>query len=517
MGFKTLDLKMPTDYGPEELKQKIAKKLRIKNFTFTIDKKSLDGRQKGNILWTLRLGVSSPQLKGSPPPPAKQLTIPFKKRNQKVLVVGSGPAGFFAAYTLLLAGFQVTLTEQGPDVKTRARDISLFETSGTMKENSNYAFGEGGAGTFSDGKLTSRTKTISMERAFIFDTYIQHGAPPEIAYLAHPHLGSDNLTGIIQKLRNNFQEKGGVFLFDTPVTKLETGKNTVKTARTPHNSINADYFIFAPGHSAYPTYRMLMEKGVPFKTKPFAVGCRVEHPQELINLAQWGQESLPGLKASEYRLTFKGEQGTPNNRFPVYSFCMCPGGKVVPAAPYPNTNIVNGMSRYLRNSPFANAAVVAGFSLENLLNKELEPLEALQWLQQLEETFFNLSGGYNAPACYVKDFLAHRVSGKFGATSYPFDLFPADFAALFPAPITQSLRDGLDHFCRRLKGFEEGVLMGLESKTSAPIRAIRQEGGLSPRFDNLYIAGEGSGYAGGIVSSAADGIKTALNIISRNH
>ncbi|HLP61349.1 MAG TPA: FAD-dependent oxidoreductase, partial [Candidatus Deferrimicrobium sp.] len=382
MGFKLLDLKLPTDFTREELKKKITKKLGIKHFSYTIEKQSLDAREKGNIFWTIRVGVSSPTLPGRETQSSETFTIPYKKRNKKIVVVGSGPAGFFAAYTLSAAGFEVTLLEQGPDVDTRLNDIAAFERTGNLVEKSNYAFGEGGAGTFSDGKLTSRTKSISRERAFIFDTYIKGGAPGEIAYLAHPHLGSDNLRKIVKNLRADFTAKGGQFLFNTQVENIDLANGKMQAVETAAGKIAAHYFIFATGHSSYDTYRMLIHKGVPFRVKPFALGCRVEHAQELINLAQWGQPSLPGLKAAEYRLTFQKP-----NLLPVYSFCMCPGGKVVPAAAYKNTNIVNGMSYYARNSAFANAAIAVGIHLNELLNKELEPLEALEWLQQLEETF----------------------------------------------------------------------------------------------------------------------------------
>ncbi|MCP5104711.1 MAG: NAD(P)-binding protein, partial [bacterium] len=425
--------------------------------------------------------------------------------------VGSGPAGFFAAYTLLSAGFDVTLLEQGPDVDTRLRDITSFERTGELNERSNYSFGEGGAGTFSDGKLTSRTKTISKERAFIFDTYIKGGAPAEIAYLAHPHLGSDNLRKIAKNLRNDFMEKGGHFLSGTEVTDIDLKDGKMHALEASKGKMAADYFIFAVGHSSYETYRMLIRRGVPFRVKPFALGCRVEHAQELVNRAQWGQASLPGLKAAEYRLTYKGHE-----HLPVYSFCMCPGGRVVPAAAYKNTNIVNGMSNYRRSSPFANAAVVAGVHLNRLLNRELEALEALEWLQRLEEKFFDFSNSYAAPACKVADFLCGGVSGSITKSSYPFDLVPADFSGLLPAEIIVALREGMADFGRKLKGFEQGVMMGLESKTSSPVQVVRDKSGRCELVENLYISGEGSGYAGGIISSAADGIKAAMDIILKN-
>ncbi|MCP4152056.1 MAG: hypothetical protein GY757_30220 [bacterium] len=250
---------------------------------------------------------------------------------------------------------------------------------------------------------------------------------------------------------------------------------------------------------------------MPFEAKSFALGCRVEHRQEIINLAQWGREKLPGVKAAEYRLTFKEE-----GRLPVYTFCMCPGGTVVPATAYRGANIVNGKSDYKRDALFANAAVVVGIRPDELMDipeGQKGALEILDWLRRLEESFYTYAGGYRGPACRVGDFLKGEVSADFPGSSYPFGLVPVDFRELLPEIIHKSMERGVKNFCKRIKGFEDGVLMGLESKTSAPVRALRESSGKSVRFENLYISGEGSGYSGGIVSSAADGIKAAVDII----
>ncbi|MBF0232226.1 MAG: FAD-binding protein, partial [Desulfamplus sp.] len=396
------------------------------------------------------------------------LEIPYRKREQKVLVVGSGPAGFFAAYVLQKAGFNTTLIERGADVKKRAASIKEFESTGYFNPVANYAFGEGGAGTFSDGKLTSRSKHISKEKQFVLSSYVQAGAPEEILYMAHPHLGSDNLKQIVKKLRKMFIDIGGTTLFETMLEDLiikggkvqgaltgssnssrcgsrasdnVSGSRTSKNVSDPrasdndhalmgttkneslmitdsskdfhinisknphvHMEIEADEIIIAPGHSAYETFRMLMEKGVQFRSKSFAIGCRVEHPQELINIAQWGRKSLPGVKAAEYRLTSKGD-----GQLPVYTFCMCPGGVIVPATAYESSNIVNGMSRYQRNGDFANAACVAGVNLSRLLSKDVEAAESLDWLEALEHKFYSYSDGYAAPFCTIQDFIDSKL------------------------------------------------------------------------------------------------------------
>lgn len=509
MGFKIFEIKLPAGFTPDELGRKIAKKLKSAEFSHTIEKQSLDARDKQNIHWLLRVGVSSPALPGPPHREEKLFDIPYKKRNRKVVVVGSGPAGFFCAYTLVLAGFEVSLLEQGSPVGTRMKCVADFERSGNLDENDNYCFGEGGAGTFSDGKLTSRTKSIKAERRFIFQSYIEAGAPAEIAYLAHPHLGSDNLVKIVQNLRGTYLARGGRFLFNTRVRDIVLRNGTVTAVETDKGKLEADYVIFATGHSAYTTYRLLFKRGIPFRVKPFAVGCRVEHPQELINLSRWGQKNLPGVKAAEYRLTWKDDA-----HLSIYSFCMCPGGQVVPAAPYRGLNIVNGKSDYARNRLLANSGIVAAVDLNKILKKELEPLQALEWLEQLEKKFFDFSGSYAAPACRIGDFLAGKTASSLPAASYPFSLIPADFRELLPGEVVMSLQAGMNNFCKQLKGFEKGIMLGLESKTSSPIQAVRDRTGRSQAADNLYICGEGSGWAGGIVSSAADGIKAALAIIN---
>lgn len=427
------------------------------------------------------------------------------------MVVGSGPAGFFSALVLQKAGFQVTLVERGANVTRRADGIRTFESTGKFNPMGNYAFGEGGAGTFSDGKLTSRTKNISREKQFIIASYISAGAPEEIGYMAHPHLGSNNLKRIVKHLRNDFIGIGGTILFETFLEDLRIVNRRVVAAITDGGSIEADYFIIAPGHSAHETYRMLMRRGILFRTKNFAIGCRVEHPQEVINLAQWGQKNLPGVKAAEYRLTAKNL-----GSLPVYTFCMCPGGMIVPATPYENSNIVNGMSLYLRNKKFANAAYVAGVNLDKLLGRETTPIEALDWLGALENRFYEYAKGYQAPFCRIQDFIGQKEPDRTVESSYPLGLKPAALWELLPSEISSAIREGLKVFSRKLKGFETGTIMGLESKTSAPIQVIRDENRLCAGFENLFIAGEGSGHSGGIISSGTDGIKTSMQLIDIN-
>ncbi len=511
MGYTEVSLKLPTNYDETHLLAGIASKLGIRDFSYRIENKSLDARKKSDIHWLVRVSVVSEEIEGPERPAWPSLNIVYRKRTDKALVVGSGPAGFFSAFVLQKAGINTTIIERGSDVSKRARAIKAFEKTGAFDPLGNYAFGEGGAGTFSDGKLTSRSKHISREKQFILSSYIQAGAPEEIAYMSHPHLGSDNLRKIVKNLREEFLGIGGRVLFETLLEDLKTEGGRIVEAITSSGSIEADHFLIAPGHSAYETYRMLIGRGVKFRTKNFAIGSRVEHPQEIINLAQWGSESLPGVKAAEYRLTSKA-----GGNLPVYTFCMCPGGVVVPAAVYENTNIVNGMSLYKRKGKFANAACVAAINLNDLLGRQVSPLEALDWLASLEEEFYRYCGGYQAPFCIIQDFLNRKESTGIVESSYPLGLKPAPLWELLPSKVSDSIAEGLREFSGKVKGFETGAIMGLESKTSSPIQVLREKNGLCAGFENLYLVGEGSGYSGGIISSAADGIKAAITIIEGN-
>lgn len=511
MGYREISLQLPTDYDEDELKQGIAKHLGIQEFSYQIENKSLDARKKANIHWVIRVVVLSDDVVGGAPLLLPSLDVPYEKRNKKAVVVGSGPAGFFSAFVLQKAGFETTLIERGADVHKRAEGIRMFEKTGVFNPKGNYAFGEGGAGTFSDGKLTSRSKHISRERQFILASYISAGAPEEIGYMAHPHLGSDHLRKIVRNLRDAFSASGGRMVFDTLLEDLKIENGKVIEAITSSGGIEADYFIVAPGHSAYETYRMLIRRGVQFRTKNFALGSRVEHPQKIINKAQWGRESLPGVKAAEYRLTSPGD-----NRLPVYTFCMCPGGTVVPAAAYHNTNIVNGMSRYKRAGNFANAACVAGIHPDRLIGREAAPEEALDWVQALEERFHQYSNGFAAPFCTIQNFIDQQEPTHSVESSYPLGLKPAALWELLPVEISSSIREGLRDFSRKIQGFETGTIMGLESKTSAPIQVLRQKERCCTGIENLYMVGEGSGCSGGIISSGADGIKAAMHIVESN-
>ena len=510
MGYAEITLKLPTDYSEDLLRKKIGEEISSRNFTFRILKRSLDARNKRDIHFMTRIGVTSDNLSGNPPE-IQKLEIIKRETDKKVVVTGCGPAGIFAALILQKAGFHVTIIEKGVEVAKRNEKITKFEKTGTFDSLGGYCFGEGGAGTFSDGKLTSRTKTISVEKDFIFDTFIKAGAPSEIAFETYPHVGSDNLKKIIPAIISDFRNYGGKVIFESEVTGIfKNGDRITAVGFSGKESgkIEGDFFIFANGHSSFKLYKLLISQGVLFSTKPFAIGFRVEHLQEELNFSMWRRYSLPGVKAAEYHLTADCNPGH------AFTFCMCPGGKVVQSAPDEISSVVNGMSNYARNGKFANSAVVTPFSLEELAGKEISAGKALDLLENMEHDFYNFRKSFDIPATRISSIIHGGKTADLPESSFSFGLVPADLSEFFPKTVYERLKTGLQIFSKKLDCFENGIAMGLESKTSAPIKCLRNQDLTAAPFTNLYICGEGSGYSGGIVSSAADGIKTALKIVT---
>ncbi len=383
--------------------------------------------------------------------------------------------------------------------------FSLLRRGGPLKNYSNYAFGEGGAGTFSDGKLTSRTRHIFREREYIRLRYVQYGAPEEILWMAHPHIGSDNLYALVQNGRRDLQNRGVDVRFNSRVTDLLIKNGRCAGVRTENDEYPADISLLAPGHSAFPLFRVLNSRGAVLQSKGFSLGFRMEHPRELINHARWGRESVPGLKAAEYRLAAKSESGRG-----IYTFCMCPGGSVVPAAWKEDLNIVNGVSMYGRNSPWSNAAVLAAVKPEEVFPAATDPMAVLNSLEALEARAFELVGACQVPASLPGNLLSGRVSDSLPASSYPFKTLAMDYRLLYPEWLLKDLSDGIARFSRQIRGYETGLILGLETTSSAALKILRSDSGEIIGIPGLYIAGEGSGSAGGIMSSAVDGLKTAL-------
>jgi uncharacterized protein len=518
MGYSEIDIKLSTDFSDSDLKRKISKELKINEFNHYILRKSLDARNKKNIHWIIRAGIESRQIKEGTKPREEIPVFPDKMhgKGKKVVIGGCGPSGLFAALVFQSSGYETTVIEKGKPVAKRIEEIERFEKTGSLPKNSGYCFGEGGAGTFSDGKLTSRTKAISLEKNFIFNELISVGAPKEIAYMTHPHLGSDSLTEIVPSLMKKFRSVGGKVLFETEITGINYKNSRISSVETVglnSGTVDGDIFVFAPGHSSFDFYRMLLSEKIQFMNKPFAIGFRVEHRREEINLSQWGVKELAGVKAAEYRLTAKCSAGSS-----VFTFCMCPGGKVIQAAPFQGVSVVNGMSDYKRNGKYSNSAVVTPFNIEEFLKKELRPFESLEFLETMERKFYGFSNSFDIPAMNISDIVNNKKSSSLPKDfSYPFKSVSADFSNLFPSEAYEKLKEGLKIFTRKVSCFQNGVAYGLESKTSSPLKAVRTETLTTPPFENLYICGEGSGHAGGIISSAADGIKVALSSMKQKH
>lgn len=426
-----------------------------------------------------------------------------------VVVVGLGPAGLFAAYELASRGFKVTVLERGEPVEKRKLDVEAFFKDGLLNTRSNIMFGEGGAGTFSDGKLTTRIKD---ERAYdVIDTLIRFGADERIGIEAKPHIGTDVLSKVVLNMRAFLESMGVEIRFDACMTDFSSINGRI-TSITVNGSERIDCCaaVFAIGQAARDTYRLIASKGIQIVPKPFAVGVRIEHPQDFIDRAQFGRfAGHPRLGAAEYHLSSRsGERG-------VYTFCMCPGGYVIASSSDENQVVTNGMSYNARDGRNANAAIIVQVNPSDF---GPDPLSGILFQEKLEKAAFKLGGGdYTAPAMRVGDFMNHIKPEHFGGVlpTYRPSTVPKDIRKCLPPVITKGIEDGISSFARKIKGFDmyDAVLTAVESRSSSPIRIVRNEFGESISINGLYPVGEGAGYAGGIVSSAVDGIRAAEHIM----
>ena len=430
----------------------------------------------------------------------------------RVVVVGAGPAGLFAALRLLEHGIRPVIVERGKPVEERKYDIARLTREKSVNPDSNWCFGEGGAGTYSDGKLYTRS-TKRGDVGEVLHTFVAHGADPDILLDTHAHIGTDRLSGIIRNMRHTIEEAGGEYRFNTRVTDLLVKDGRVLGVVDANgNTIEGKAVILATGHSARDIYSMFNNHSWLLEAKPFALGVRVEHPQELINEIQYhGKGYSRYLPPAAYSLT------TQVNGHGVFSFCMCPGGVIVPAATADGQQVVNGMSNSHRNSPYANSGIAVTVSLNEELgmrNEELaSPLALLVFQQQVEQRMFHAGGdAINAPAQRLVDFLQRKSSSRLNKTGYMGEVVNAPLHELLPPFVTECLIQGFKDFDRKMRGFitEEASLLAVESRTSSPVRIPRDKETLQhPQLQGLYPCGEGAGYAGGIVSSALDGIRCA--------
>jgi uncharacterized protein len=431
---------------------------------------------------------------------------------RSVVVIGSGPAGLFAAYTMAVSGISVLLLERGRPVEERVSDVRTFWEKGALNPQSNVLFGEGGAGTFSDGKLTSRTKNPYAGR--VKKVLVEMGAPPTILTDAKPHVGTDQLRNVMIQLRKKLISLGCGIQFDAHVTDFIIQQDKMAAlVVNGKQEIQAEQVILAMGQSADDTYQILAERGVKMEPKPFAMGLRVEHPQTLINAMQYGRWSNhPHLPPAEYFVTAAVRE---QNRS-VYTFCMCPGGRVIGCSAFPGYLITNGMSNSERSGEFANSAVVVNVRVEDFV-KEGEPLSGLAFRGFWEKKAFEAGGGsYQAPAQKLSEFVEQKFSGVVGRTSFLPGVQAARLEEVLPKFIADALRGGMKQFARKMPGFvsQDAHLIGVETRTSSPVRICRGADGQSENVRGLYPCGEGAGYAGGIISSALDGMKAAKSVMA---
>lgn len=431
------------------------------------------------------------------------------KNRPEIIVVGAGPAGLFAALRLIELGYRPVIHERGKTTSERKKDIDLLESNHLLNPDSNYCFGEGGAGTFSDGKLYTRSKKRG-DISRILEIFFLHGADESVLYEAHPHIGSERLPVIISNIRRTIQDCGGEIFFNSRITDIVTNDGRISHLMTEKNEkITGKAFIFATGHSARDVYYLFNSRGILIESKPFAMGIRVEHPQQLIDNIQYHGRKDKYLPSAAYNLV---EQV--NNRG-VYSFCMCPGGQIVPSSTANYEIVVNGMSVSRRDSPFANSGIVVQIMPEDFRSyQNLQGLAGLK-LQELfeQKAYKQAHKGQSAPAQRLTDFIANRNSQNLPVNSYLPGTMESPMHEWMPDFIKHNLRDGFKKFDSKMNGFitRDAIIVGVESRTSSPVRIPRDtEKGNHPCIENLFTAGEGAGYAGGIVSSAVDGENIAV-------
>ncbi len=534
--LRLTDIKLPLDHPEEALKIAILKALRLNAselIGYSIYKRSYDARKKNAITLVYTLDVETaheaqllkrfnkdPHVRVAPDMGYHFVARAPAGQTERPIIIGTGPCGLFAGLVLAQMGFRPILLERGKAVRERTVDTFNFWRKGVLDPESNVQFGEGGAGTFSDGKLYTRVGDPEYYGRKVLTEFVKAGAPPEILYVSKPHIGTLRLVAVVQRMRAEIESLGGEFRFQSRVDDIviEDGRSRGVVLANGER-LATGHIVLAVGHSARDTFQMLLERGVHIEPKPFSIGFRIEHPQSLIDRARFGAEAGNEiLGAADYKLVHHCANGRS-----VYSFCMCPGGTVVAAASEPGRIVTNGMSQYSRRERNANSAIVVGLTVDDFPGG---PLAGMDLQRQLEARAFALGGGtYEAPGQRVGDFLAGRPSTELGSVvpSYTPGVHPADLSACLPDYAIAAIREALPVFDRQIAGFamDDALLTGVETRTSSPIRITRKDDGQSVNTAGLYPGGEGAGYAGGILSAAIDGIKiaqfVALSMLEASH
>lgn len=526
MAIKINNIGLTIDEDISELEVKVAKKLKISQTDFKdfkILRESIDARKKDLIKFNYSVlvecdkeskvvaKVNDKDVKLEEVNYDNNFKFGSKKLSHRPVIVGMGPAGMFAGLLLAEKGYNPLIIERGEQVENRTDTVNEFWKSGKLNTESNVQFGEGGAGTFSDGKLTTRIKDSRCD--FVLERFVDFGAPKEIIYSGKPHIGTDILKNVVKNIRNRIISLGGEVRFNSKVENIISKEGKIVAVVVNGEEIQTESVIFAIGHSSRDTYEMLLRNRVFMVPKPFAIGVRIEHSQRMIDESQYGKYAgHKRLKAADYKLTYTSKI----SGRAIYSFCMCPGGEVVGASSEENRLVINGMSNYKRNKDNANSAVVVSVG-DNDFNYDT-PLKGMEFQRKYEELAYNLGGGgYIAPIQLVGDFLNDRVSTKIGSItpSYKPGYEFRDLGQCLPPFIIDNLKEGLVNFDSKLRGFAslDAVMTGIETRTSAPVRIERDAKLQCLSLEGLYPAGEGAGFAGGIVSAAVDGMKTAENIM----
>ena len=492
-------IKLGINENEARLKEKIEKKLHAPIRSFMIRKKSLDARKEPVYVYSVLVEVDQEERylnKDVRKYVSADLKASYHSRNQVCIIAGYGPSGIFAAYRLMEAGFKVIVFEKGKRIADRQKDVERFFKEGILDENSNVQFGEGGAGTFSDAKLTTRIRDPYID--YILDVFVDHGADGKIRYEPHAHIGTDEIRKIIERITDGLIEKGCEFHFSEPVQDLILDESRrVKGIMTEKGTYACDCFLSGIGHSAYETVRMFQDKGIYIEKKDIALGFRVEHPQNMIDARQTENKVK---EANEYFLRYKGKKG-------VYSFCMCPGGIVVPAISEKQTVVTNGMSYAARDSGIANSAI-----LIQVFQDEFS--DGYAFLRGIERKAYEYSASYRALSQNIVDFMNGRLNPLIRESSYPLGTVLYDFHQFFKEEDLSIIKDALRDFDRKIPGFiEKGIMIGPETRSSSPVRIKRNEFFESVNTPGLYPMGEGAGYGGGIMSCALDGIRTANAIL----